>query len=266
MLKLIKKSLKKLYIKASQLYYAITGSKVECNICHYKANKLGSNRWHLYTVCPNCDSRVRNRLLFAAFTYCDDFSFGKLINDKSVLHFAPEASAREIIRSKAKNYKTADLFAGYAYENIDYNIDISDMKAIGDASFDCVIACDVLEHVYNDKNAVNEVNRVLKSDGCAIFTVPQKDNLMVTYEDQTITDPKERERIFGQADHVRIYGDDFADILEKQGFKVKIIDEHSFDNVLVKKFVLAPPILSTDPLATNYRKVFFAQRAGVTVS
>src|SRR3569623_1926520 len=157
-----KNLIKKQLLKASQIYYNIAGNKVECNICHYKANRLSSSSWHLYSSCPNCYSTVRSRLLYAALTYLDDFSEKKLLEGKNVLHFSPEDTSRKLIYTKPKNYKTADyLFEGYDYGNIDYNLDITDMKQIGDKSFDCVIACDVLEHVYNLKNGISEVYRVL---------------------------------------------------------------------------------------------------------
>ena len=37
-----------------------------------------------------------------------------------------------------------------------------------------------------------------------------------------MTDPAERLRLFGQADHVRIYGEDYADRLATAGFHVLV--------------------------------------------
>ena len=44
-----------------------------------------------------------------------------------------------------------------------------------------------------------------------------------TYEDPSITEPNEREKAFGQSDHVRAYGQDYADRLREAGFSVTII-------------------------------------------
>ena len=256
-----KTAIKKQFLKASQVYYNIAGNEVECNICHYKTNKLSSNMWHLYATCPNCGSGVRNRLLFAAFSYLDDFSDKKLIAGKNILHFAPEQATTKQLRKLAKNYKTADYLAkGYHYGDIDYNIDITNMKVIGDKSVDCLIACDVLEHVYDLKNGLSEIYRVIADGGYCILEVPQKDHLAITQEDLTISDPKEREKVFGQDDHMRIFGDDFVSMLEDQGFEVTAVDESFFDKGMVKKHVLAPPVLSKHPMATNYRKVFFGKK------
>lgn len=260
-LRSIKQTVKGSYYQASQVYYNLTGNEVECNICHYKANQLNSDVWHLYCICPNCSSTVRHRLLVAALQQLDEFSFGKLIDGKNVLHFAPEKKLAQLIRGRAGAYKTADFFTeGYSYKNIDFNLDISAMTIIPDGAYDCVIACDVLEHVPNHLAAINEVYRVLKRGGYCILTVPQKDNLAVTIEDLSVTDPKKREEVFGQYDHLRIYGDDFTNMLTASGFSVTAVDEHFFAKETVQEFVLFPPVLSENPLATNYRKVFFGRK------
>ncbi|CAN5286330.1 hypothetical protein BH09BAC4_BH09BAC4_13680 [soil metagenome] len=260
-LKTIKESAKEVYLDATQLYYNVAGNDVECNICHYKANKLSDDPWHLNCICPKCYSTVRHRLLLASLSFLDEFDLKKIIKDKKVLHFAPEKFLEKIIRKNAGSYQTADFFTdGYSYKNIDYNIDISDMKAIDDESFDCVIACDVLEHVPNHRAGIDEVFRVLKPGGYCIFTVPQKDHLKHTIEDLSITSPKERERVFGQYDHLRIYGDDFVDMLTSSGFDVTSINEKNFDKETAERFVLFPPVLSNKPMATNFRKVFFGRK------
>ena len=58
----------------------------------------------------------------------------------------------------------------------------------------------------------------------AILQIPQDLNRATTFEDDTITDKKERAEIFGQYDHVRIYGRDYFDKLRSIGFKVDEVD------------------------------------------
>ncbi len=260
-LRIIKRIIKKSLLKFKLIYFNIVGLNVECNICCHKAIKFNSDSWHLYCICPSCRSDVRQRLLMASFSFLDKFSFENVIKNKKILHFAPEKSFGELIQKIAKDYRTADfLTEGYSYDNIDYNIDISDMKTIKNEAFDCIIACDVLEHVADHKSAIREVYRVLNRGGYCIFTVPQKDNLKVTFEDLSIIDKKERERVFGQFDHLRIYGDDFIDMLEDSGFEVTAVNESYFDKKIVAHHVLFPPILSKRELATNYRKIFFGKK------
>jgi SAM-dependent methyltransferase len=142
-------------------------------------------------------------------------------------------------------------------------LDISNMKAVADKSFDLIIACDVLEHVPDDSAALREIHRVLTPNAWAILTVPQKDDLERTYEDPEIVTPIGRKEAFGQEDHLRIYGADFSDRIRLHGFLVTSVDERDFDAEVVKKHVLFPPVPSRHPLATNYRKVFFAQKKDV---
>ena len=71
---------------------------------------------------------------------------------------------------------------------------------------------------------MRELRRVLKKGGIAILQVPISKNSAETFEDFTITDAEERKVIFGQSDHVRIYGQDYSDRLVKGGFKVERVN------------------------------------------
>lgn len=44
------------------------------------------------------------------------------------------------------------------------------------------------------------------------------------FEDFTIVSPREREKYFGERDHVRIYGKDYKKRLESVGCKVDLFD------------------------------------------
>ena len=71
---------------------------------------------------------------------------------------------------------------------------------------------------------MTELNRVMKKGGWGIFQVPIDYNSDTTYEDSTITDPKEREIHFWQKDHLRLYGKDYPKKLEKAGFKIELFN------------------------------------------
>ncbi|HLT53025.1 MAG TPA: hypothetical protein VKZ97_04020, partial [Flavobacteriaceae bacterium] len=66
--------------------------------------------------------------------------------------------------------------------------------------------------------------RVMKPGGWGIFQIPQDLNRAKTFEDDSITDRKERAKVFGQYDHVRIYGRDYFDKLRAVGFTVEEVD------------------------------------------
>lgn len=249
---------KEISLLSNKIIYSILPAKVECNICHYKTDKFQSDGWHLYSICPNCLSSVRHRLLFGSLFQLKTGKMEHTIKNKDVLHFAPEGFIQKIFVGITTKYKTADFFAeGYDYSKIDFCLDISDMTDIKDESYDCIIACDVLEHVSNDIGAIKEAYRILRKGGYCIFTFPQKDNLKITYEDLSVVNPNERIKHFGQLDHLRIYGDDFINKMEENGFEVNTVDASQFDKEARERFVLAPPVLSENPLATNYRKIFY---------
>lgn len=179
-----------------------------------------------------------------------------LLEEKEILHFAPERQFRERVAKAASRYTTADYDRG----DCDLKLDMSDMPSVQSAIFDTVIACDVLEHVPSDLAAMRELHRILRPGGIAILTVPQKDSPASTDEDPNITDPAEREQRFGQRDHVRMFGDDFPDRLAKTGFKPTIVSIESFPAETAKHHVLHPPVSNKNPLATNQRRIYFAKK------
>jgi ubiquinone/menaquinone biosynthesis C-methylase UbiE len=91
-------------------------------------------------------------------------------------------------------------------------------------TFDLIICNHVLEHIIDDRTAMNEIYRVLKKDGIGILQVPIDKNLEKTYEDNTLVSKKQRAEHFGQYDHVRVYGKDYKNRLEDSGFTVNLID------------------------------------------
>ncbi|MDD5681238.1 MAG: methyltransferase domain-containing protein [Candidatus Omnitrophica bacterium] len=230
--------------------------KVQCNVCGWSGRRFLSDPWHKYVNCPVCHTSVRQRLFIAAIQNTGNIPFENTVRDKRILHFAPEDAISGILKNISSNYSTADLLRN----DCDYKIDISNMPEIKEGTFDTVIAFDVLEHVADYKKAIEEVRRILSPDGYGIFTVPQKDNTELTFEDPTIITPEDRIKYFGQWDHLRIFGSDFSMILESRGFSVIAVDEAMFPETIGRKNVLFPPVLSPHPLATNYRNVFFCKK------
>lgn len=100
-------------------------------------------------------------------------------------------------------------------------MDITDI-ATPDNQFDCIICYHVLEHVPDDVKAMRELLRVLRPGGWAILQSAVRQNLDKTYEDPNIVSPEERRQVFGHRDHVRIYGRDYKDRLERAGFTVRL--------------------------------------------
>ncbi|USD25757.1 class I SAM-dependent methyltransferase [Flagellimonas marinaquae] len=153
-----------------------------------------------------------------------------------LLHFAPEqAFYKRFKELENLEYTTTDLNSPLA----DVKADICDLP-FKDDTFDVILCNHVLEHIPNDTKAMQELFRVMKLGGWGIFQIPQDINRAKTFEDNTITDKKERAHVFGQYDHVRIYGRDYFDKLRSVGFRVEEVD---YTNTLskedVKKYRLA---------------------------
>ena len=135
-----------------------------------------------------------------------------------VLHIAPEQEfLRKFKKMKNLDYISADLFSPI----VDVKADILDLP-FKNEEFDVVICNHVLEHIENDGKAMSELFRVMKKGGWGILQVPMKNSLEKTYEDFSITDPKERQKHFGQYDHVRWYGMDYFERLKNAGFETEI--------------------------------------------
>jgi SAM-dependent methyltransferase len=185
-----------------------------CTVCGYEG------RFHAYgaplrfdALCPRCRSVERHRLL--ALWLRDH---GDRLASADVLHFAPERGLAALVAPYCRTYTTADVTGATA----DLRLDLRDLD-VADERFDYVICSHVLEHVDDDERALRELHRVIRTGGAAILLVPIVDAWERTFEDAAVTDPTERELLFGQSDHVRMYGYDFRDRIRKAGF---VLDEY----------------------------------------
>ncbi len=204
---------------------------------------------------PSTLSLERHRLLWLYLKNETDFFQSELDSDSSikqtksiklrdtetssvlkVLHFAPEQAFYKLFKNqKNLDYTTTDLLSPLA----DIKADICNLPFPND-TYDVILCNHVLEHIPDDTKAMQELYRVLKPGGMGIFQIPQDLTRATTFSDDTIIDRQERAKIFGQYDHVRIYGRDYFDKLRKIGFKV--VEENytqKITPVLVEKYCLA---------------------------
>lgn len=164
---------------------------------------------------PSTLSLERHRLLWLYLTNETNFFTSK----KKVLHMAPEQCFLTRFRKLNHDYITADLDSPIA----DVKADITNLP-FQDNSFDVIFCNHVLEHIPDDTKAMQELYRVMKKGGMGIFQIPQDLNREITFEDNSIINRKERAKVFGQYDHVRIYGLDYFKKLRSIGFKVNEVD------------------------------------------
>lgn len=197
------------------------GKERYCPICNKSFSKFGNSGIvpRHDAKCLRCGALERQRLVWLYFKNMTDLFDGR---PKKVLHVAPERSLENPLNKIiGEGYLTADLFDSRAM----VKMDITDIQ-YPDGVFDVIYCSHVLEHVPDDRKAMREFHRVLKPDGWAILLVPITTD--ETFEDPSITDPAERLRLFGHADHVRRYGPDYINRLIEAGFKVDVFTSSDF--------------------------------------
>ncbi len=167
--------------------------------------------------CPYCNSSDRERHLFMFF---DKLNLWQEFTQAHILHFAPERNLSPgIRRMKPTQYVMGDL---YPSSDEISRIDVADIQ-FPDDSFDFVICNHVLEHVPDDRRAMREIFRVLRESGKAILQTPYSGILGKTFEDANINSDEMRIRFYGETTHIRVYGRDLFERLEKSGFRLNVV-------------------------------------------
>lgn len=201
-----------LYLKGDKFTDPIDGKSFR------KFLPYGYGKQRENALSPSTLSLERHRLMWLFLN--DETNFFTSTKKLKVLHIAPEQCFLDIFRNqKNLEYITSDLESPIA----DVKADICDLP-FKDDEFDVVFCNHVLEHITDDYKAMQELYRVLKTGGFGIFQIPQDLNRATTFEDDSITDKKQRAEIFGQYDHVRVYGRDYFNKLRGVGFRVDEVD------------------------------------------
>ena len=199
----------KWFYKGNRYVDPIDGSSYR-KFLPYGYQKLRPN-----ALCPGTLSLERHRLLWLYLERETNF----LKQPLKVLHLAPE----QVLYKKFKSY------VHWHYITADLHSPLAEIKAdicalpFKDGSFDLIFCNHVLEHIPDHIKAMEELYRVLKKGGTLIAQVPIDEKRETTFEDNSIIDEKERTKVFGQYDHVRIYGRDYYSFLNKVGFKSQAI-------------------------------------------
>ena len=180
----------------------------------------GYNKQRKNALCPGTFSLERHRLLWLYLKKETDF----FNSNNKILHFAPEQCFHKFFKSFFKNYTTTDLNSPI----VDIKADICNLP-FNDNSFDYILCNHVLEHIYDDEKAMKEIYRVLNKNGIAILQVPIDINSNYTHEGRDIDNKQDRNKLFGQYDHLRMYGLDYFKKLKNIGFKVN--NENYLSNI-----------------------------------
>ncbi len=199
------------------------GNEVTCPCCKHRFRRflahghpypilaemqMVGGGYRLNAECAWCGSLERERLVYLFLEQRALLHAGM-----KLLHIAPEKSLQKLLQQQSTDYYSADLNSPLARLTMDITkIDFPN------GYFDAIICNHVLEHIPDDLQAMRELYRVLKPGGWAILQVPYSPILEQTLEDPSVTSARDRIRVFGQRDHVRIYGLDYGHRLEQAGF------------------------------------------------
>jgi SAM-dependent methyltransferase len=139
----------------------------------------------------------------------------------TVVDIAPTRIVSDLLRAAVGDrYVSIDFDPAADRRLVDAQASITDLP-IRSNSVGFLLCSHVLEHVPDDARAMQEIVRVLGTGGVALIQVPRRHGLL-TDEDPSAP-IEERKQRFGQADHVRYYGDDFEKRLEAGGLRVATI-------------------------------------------
>ena len=200
-------------LKVLSVFYQ--GKNVTCPVCSSTFRKFlpyGRNAGRDNALCPNCLALERHRLMQLYLQRKTNFYQANL----KVLHVAPEYCFIDRFEQlKNLDYITADIESPLAKVKMDIH-----HIPFAENTFDVAFCNHVMEHVDNDIVAMSELHRVLKPGGWAIIQSPQDWTRASTFEDPTITNPKDREKHYWQDDHLRLFGRDYGQRLQKGGFEV----------------------------------------------
>lgn len=216
---------------SSVAFFLPSGIKTEL----FQTKNIIGGGYRKNVCCPICDANDRIRYLdYIIKKKTDIYNNSK----NNILHFAPEKVIEAQIRKIAgEGYVTGDIALGVA----DKVVDVTDI-CYPDSVFDYVIINHVLEHIPNEQKAMCEIRRVLKEDGKIIFSVPICED-EDTYESTTELSESERLKQYGQIDHVRLYGRDVKQRLEKYGYNIV---EYKAEDILSENEISNMHILAKD--------------------
>lgn len=192
----------------------LIGRTYQCNCCGWHFRRLAPLKNRANAQCPWCGSAERHRLL-ALYLRLRTSIFDR---PTDVLHVAPEEGIRSLLRRSAT---VRAVGVDLAHPLADRKMDIRALD-FPDGAFDVAICSHVLEHVEEDRKAMTELHRVLRPGGTLLVMVPFDASAARTREDPNVVDPAERKRLYGQSNHVRLYGRDLVDRLAGVGFEVTI--------------------------------------------
>jgi len=168
-----------------------------CNICGGELILAYGKGGKEDVKCKNCYSCKRHRNLFKYFIETN------ILNNKYILHFAPEKSISNFIKKCSKVYHCVDKYADKEYVS---KTDINDMDSFKDNFFDIIVCSHVLEHIPDDRKALEEIHRIVKKDGLVFISIPIDGDKTEIWSEEKIKKVHEKRKTIEYRDHYRTYG------------------------------------------------------------
>lgn len=248
-LAVLKRRIMKLESMLEVMYDELVTNKLFCPLCENEVRIFlptdgGGAVLRRNAVCPVCDSDERTRMIYTIWQERKIFNTNKKIK---LLHIAPEKQLVDKF-NKMENiqYYACDL--NKDMYGVEYQVDITDIP-FEENMFDVIMCSNVIEHVQEDRHAMEELYRVLKKGGIAFIDVPVFYDLEKTLENlEGINTPELQKKVYGWEGHVRKYGRDYKQRLESVGFQVEEITIKEIEEKYARKI----GVLGND-LSLNYR-------------
>ena len=235
-------------LKEINTQYKALKEQTYCPICRsYNSLISGGTNKRPKAKCSQCGAFERHRFLY--FIY--NFLFLNTSKKIKLLHIAPEHNIYELIKKNQNIEYVAMDIEPERFTFLDNCIkgDVRNMP-FSDKCFDVIIHNQVIEHIDNEKQFIDECIRVLKDNGLMIINIPYSPHLEKTFESQDIVTEEDREKYYYQKDHVRLYG---SDMLKNYDYlNITKLDESIMTEELINKMQLKRDISLEKSLSDAY--------------
>jgi SAM-dependent methyltransferase len=198
--------------------YFLAGDDFYCACCNKsfknfltKGNGINSRK---NALCSYCGSFERTRLLF----YYLKNETTIFANQPIILHVAPEDCLKQYFVTNP-NYYDVDINPNFASAQMDIT-----NATFKDGMFDYIICSHVLGHIKNEKKAIRELRRVLKSDGVLLILSNLNLASDSTYENANVITLHDKLLHYGENDLERLHGNDLVHRLQNEYLSVTKID------------------------------------------